>query len=147
MPTCSNKNMEEKKETTSAPEAAPNAASTVEKEHNNTPTIVTIIFLVLIPLVGIVLMWAWAKWPKWVKILITTLYALSIVLFIVFFSAVVATINPKAQLKKAEAATCVNECITTQQLDQDTCIQQCGAEGIIPAGATDSTDSNTPVSD
>lgn len=139
--------MEEKKETAATPEAAPNSVSAAGTEHNNTPTIVTIIFLVLLPLIGIILMWAWAKWPKWVKVLITTLYALSIILFIIFFSAIIATINPKAQLKKAEAVTCVNECVTTQQLDQDTCVQQCGAEGIIPAGAIDSTDSETPVSD
>jgi len=139
--------MEEKKETAVTPEAAPNSASAAGTEHNNTPTIVTIIFLVLLPLIGIILMWAWAKLPKWVKVLITTLYALSIILFIIFFSAIIATVNPKAQLKKAEAVTCVNECVTTQQLDQDTCVEQCGAEGIIPAGAIDSTYSETPVSD
>lgn len=138
--------MEEKKEESAVTTPAPSAASVAEKPNNTTPTIVTIIFLVLLPLIGIVLMWAWAKWPKWVKILITTLYALSIVLFIIFFSAVVATINPKAQLKKAEAVTCVNECITTQQLDQDACVQQCGAEGLIPS-SVESTDSEMPVSD
>lgn len=73
----------------------------------DTKTIITVIFLVLglkwplLGLIGIILMWIWMKWKTWVKLLV------SLPIFLlsgVFFVALLTSINPAEQVKKAQEA-------------------------------------------
>lgn len=95
---------------------------------DDTRTIVTVLLLIFFPLVGLVLMWAWTNWKKWVKWLITCVFIawtlLVLLLFGIFFAAMIATIDPKAQIQKAEKVTELN-----------TCIDSCVAEAQVTQGA------------
>lgn len=93
---------------------------------NDTRTIVTVLLLIFFPLVGLVLMWAWTNWKKWVKWLITCVFIawtlLVLLLFGIFLAAMIATIDPKAQIQKAEEVTelnmCIDSCVAEAQATQ-----------------------------
>lgn len=58
----------------------PQGTSTLSKQVNSTPTIVTVLLLIFMFPIGVIVMWIWPKWKKWVKILITLLALISVLL-------------------------------------------------------------------
>lgn len=101
----------------------------------DTRTIVTVLLLLFFPLVGLILMWVWSKWATWLKVLITAVFGIwTIVVMGIFAAVLIATINPQEQIERAEKATCINECM--QSNDRSVCVAQCDAEGEFPVSPT-----------
>ncbi|MDO8452317.1 MAG: hypothetical protein Q7S79_01045 [bacterium] len=84
----------------------------------DTKTLIVVITLVTVFPIGIFLMFKWMKWPKWVKALVlipVLLFTLAMV-----FSILVAIINPKGLVEKAQ---CAQSCETA--LNKEMCIEEC----------------------
>lgn len=75
-------------------------------------TLITIILLIVFYPVGLVLMFVWMKWPWWVKALVGfPLLLVPIALLAIVAVAILATINPRAQMNKARDATMRNNAL------------------------------------
>lgn len=95
-----------------------------------TRTIVTVLLLIFFPLIGLIVMWMWTFWPKWVKALLSALFALWLIMVFVFVAAIIATVDPQAQIEKAEKVKCVNACVYNEGKERSVCLEQCGAEDV-----------------
>lgn len=72
---------------------------------SDTRTLITVLLLVFAFPAGFILMWVWTSWPKWVKFLITGILAFFILIwFLIFATAIMLSVNPQAQLERAEDA-------------------------------------------
>ena len=86
------------------------ANSKSEGMSSDTKTLVTVLLLVFAFPAGFVLMWVWTSWPKWVKFLISGIFAFFMLIWIlVFAAAILVSVNPQAQLERAEDARMRNE--------------------------------------
>ncbi len=86
------------------------ANSKPEGMSSDTKTLVTVLLLVFAFPAGFVLMWVWTSWPKWVKFLITGIFAFFMLIWVLIFAAaIIVSVNPQAQLERAEEARIKNE--------------------------------------
>lgn len=108
-------------DTPTPPAPAPTPAVPVQSgTSNDTRTIVTVLCLLFIFPIGLILMWFWTKWPLWVKLVISILPLFLVALIGVFAVAILTTINPEAQIEKAN---CVKQC--QGSANRQTCVSQC----------------------
>ncbi len=90
-----------------------------EGMSSDTKTLVTVLLLVFAFPAGFVLMWIWTAWPKWVKFLVTGIFAFFVLIwFLIFAAAIFVSVNPQAQLERAEEARMKNQ-EKYQELIQD----------------------------
>lgn len=92
-------------QTPTAPQipVAPQANSSLD-----TKSIVTILLLLFFFPLGVILMWFLTKWPVWLKLIITIPVTLAIIGILAV--AILAAVNPKAQIQKANEAACRQQC-------------------------------------
>jgi len=76
----------------------------------DTKTIITVLALIFVFPVGLILMFVWMKWPWWVKLIIGFPVALVGLAFLgIIVVAMLATIDPSAQISKAKDAMIKND--------------------------------------
>lgn len=81
------------------------ASSKSQGMSSDTKTLVTVLLLVFAFPAGFVLMWVWTSWPKWVKFLISGIFAFFMLIWVLIFAAaILVSVNPQAQLDRAEEA-------------------------------------------
>jgi hypothetical protein len=83
-------------------------------------TIITILLLLLFYPVGIILMFVWMKWKWWVKLLV--FFPVTFFFLGILGVAILSTINPKAQIDKAN---CVKQCEEIVVDQRSLCISEC----------------------
>ena len=88
---------------------------------HDTKTLIVFLTLIFVYPVGLVLMFMWMKWKTWIKILVAFPVVIFFLIFIVSF---LATLNPGAQVKKAN---CTKLCNTQGLVGADLtdCVQDC----------------------
>lgn len=102
----------------------PSANNSSNKESDKR-TIITAVFLVLFYPVGFVLMWFWSKWKIWVKLIVSCLTLPVLIVFVgILLTSILAAVNPKVQIEKANCTkTCSEQGVTDENLDQ--CVLDC----------------------
>lgn len=79
----------------------------------DTKTIITILLLVFAYPVGLIMMFVWMDWAWWIKLLVVLIPILPFMMLVSFVIAIVlASINPTAQLNKANDTMARNEAMT-----------------------------------
>lgn len=89
----------------------------------DTKSLITVLLLIFAFPVGLLVMWFWVKWRLWVKLLISVPILILVVLVVLF--VLLATVNPSAQIEKAE---CVRNCRETTP--DENCSEKCVAKTI-----------------
>lgn len=95
----------------------------------DTKAMITVLLSIFAFPIGLILMWFWVKWPVWVKVVISIpLLILPIIAIVgIFSAAVLSTVNPRAQIQKAE---CARQCETSS--NKTLCAQTC-LENLTPS--------------
>lgn len=87
-------------------------------------TVVTILTLIFLWPLGLIFTIIWMKWPAWAKILVAIATAWVALIVVGFFAGLlVALINPKALVEKAQIQQCTAECQSSA--DKNACMTAC----------------------
>lgn len=124
--------MEEKKDQPDPPTPTPPSSPPPYKKPGTLKTVFTILGLLIFPPIGVFLMWIWMPWKKWIKIVITTFFALSILL--TALALYVATTDPLGVADKSQNLPQVPS--PTQAIEQ---------KSPSPTGVVEITPSPTPA--
>lgn len=104
--------------------AVKNTSSSTSNELPTWKTVVVVLALLFLWPIGLILMIIWMKWPAWAKILVAIATAWAALMIVGFFAGLlVALLNPKVLIQKAQIQQCTAECQSTA--DKNTCMTAC----------------------
>jgi len=102
------------------------ATKSTEGISYDTKTLIVVLSLFIIYPVGIILMYLWMKWKLWIKLLLSLPIILIPLTFIgIFMIAVLATVNPRAQIQKGQCVKACQERNAGQGIKENTCFEEC----------------------